>query len=127
MHYLQELGLLVRRFREERGFTQSQLADEIGKTTKTISQIENGAVATSLETLFLISEVLDVPVSHFFRFAEAMEDESANRVRTIAKIAAQLSAVSDNRLELVRKLTAVVAEHEPETGKRSVRRRRAKR
>lgn len=64
------LGLRIAMYRKLRGYTQEQFAEKIGKSWSFISQIEanNGAKlkGISLDTLFRISEVLDVPASKFF-------------------------------------------------------------
>lgn len=64
------LGLHIAMYRKMRGYTQEQFAEKIGKSWSFISQIEanNGAKCKgiSLDTLFCISEVLDVPVSKLF-------------------------------------------------------------
>ena len=64
------VGLKIAYYRKKRGYTQEQFAELIGKSWSFISQIEanNGAVVkgVSLDTLFTISEVLDVPVEKFF-------------------------------------------------------------
>ena len=64
------LGLKIAYYRKKRCYTQEQFAELIGKSWSFISQIEanNGAVVkgVSLDTLFTISEVLDVPVEKFF-------------------------------------------------------------
>ena len=64
------LGLKIAYYRKKRGYTQEQFAELIGKSWSFISQIEanNGAVGkgVSLDTLFTISDVLDVPVEKFF-------------------------------------------------------------
>lgn len=55
---------------QKRGYTQEQFAELIGKSWSFISQIEanNGASikGISLDTLFTISEKLEVPVDRFF-------------------------------------------------------------
>lgn len=64
------LGLRISYYRNLRGYTQEQLAELIGKSWSFLSQIEanNGAKlkGISLETLFSISEALQVPVSRLF-------------------------------------------------------------
>jgi len=64
------LGLKIAYFRKLRGMTQEQFAEAIGRSVSFVSQIEanNSAVVKgiSLETLFTISEKLDVPVSRLF-------------------------------------------------------------
>lgn len=64
------LGLKIAYYRKLRGMTQEQLAEAIGRSVSFVSQIEANNAAdvkgVSLETLFLISEKLDVPVSRLF-------------------------------------------------------------
>ena len=63
------LGLRIAYYRKMRGYTQEQFAERIGKSWSFISQVEanNGVKlkGSSLDTLFRISEVLDVPPSKF--------------------------------------------------------------
>lgn len=64
------LGLHIAMYRKMRGYTQEQFAEAIGKSWSFVSQVEanNGAKikGVSLDTLFTISEVLDVPVQKLF-------------------------------------------------------------
>ena len=64
------LGLKISDYRKLRGMTQEQLAEAIGRSVSFVSQIEANNAAdvkgVSLETLFLISEKLEVPVSRLF-------------------------------------------------------------
>lgn len=63
------LGLRIAYYRKKRGYTQEQFAELIGKSWSFISQVEanNGAVVkgVSLDTLFSMADVLDVPPSRF--------------------------------------------------------------
>lgn len=61
------IGLKVSYFRKKAGLTQEQLADAMGVGTSFIGQIEapNIAKAISLDTLFRIAKVLDVPPYKF--------------------------------------------------------------
>jgi len=64
------LGLKIAYYRKKRGYTQEQFAELIGKSWSFVSQVEanNGTKikGISLETLFTISEKLEVPVEKFF-------------------------------------------------------------
>jgi transcriptional regulator with XRE-family HTH domain len=64
------LGLRIAMYRKMRGYTQEQFAELIGKSWSFVSQFEanNGAKlkGMSLDTLFCISEKLDVPLSKLF-------------------------------------------------------------
>ncbi len=67
-----QLGLKISYYRKLRGFTQEQLAEQIGRSPVFIGHVEapNVNKAISLDTLFNISVVLDIPVYKFFVFEE---------------------------------------------------------
>ena len=61
-------GLKVQYYRKLRGYTQEAFADEIGKSWSFVAKIESPTrvFGVSMETLFKMSDVLDIPVSKFF-------------------------------------------------------------
>lgn len=61
-------GLKVQYYRKLRGLTQEAFADEIGKSWSFVSKIESPtrAFGVSMETMFKIAEVLNIPVSKLF-------------------------------------------------------------
>ena len=65
-----ELGLKIAYYRKLRGYTQEQLAEMIDKSPAFIGHVEapNINKAVSLDTLFDIARVLDVPVYKFLDF-----------------------------------------------------------
>lgn len=69
--YLQ-LGLKIAYYRKLRGFTQEQLAEKIDRTPAFIGHVEapNINKAISLDTLFDIAKVLDVPAYKFLVFED---------------------------------------------------------
>ena len=58
----------LRLARLTKGFTQEQLANELGIEISQISRIERGVINTSVTTLYAISKVLNVDLSEFFVF-----------------------------------------------------------
>lgn len=69
--YLQ-LGLKIAYYRKLRGLTQEQLAEKIERTPAFIGHVEapNISKAISLDTLFDIAIVLDVPAYKFLIFED---------------------------------------------------------
>ena len=61
-------GNKLRITRLAKGFTQEQLANELGIEISQISRIERGVINTSITTLYSISQVLNVDVSELFVF-----------------------------------------------------------
>ena len=64
------LGLKIAYYRKLRGLTQEQFAEAIGRSVSFVSQIEanNSSVVKgiSMETLFFVSDKLNVPLSKLF-------------------------------------------------------------
>ena len=61
-------GLKVQYYRKIQGLTQEAFADKIGKSWSFVAKIESPtqAFGVSMETMFKIAEVLEVPVSKLF-------------------------------------------------------------
>lgn len=61
-------GLKVQYYRKLRGLTQEAFADEIGKSWSFVSKIESPtrAFGVSMETMFKMAEVLNIPASKLF-------------------------------------------------------------
>jgi len=61
------LGRRISELRESRGLSQIQLADlaQIGRAH--LSQIENGAVAARIDTLYALAQALEIPFEEMFR------------------------------------------------------------
>ena len=67
--FLIEFGRNLRKVRRAQGFTQSQLANDIGVEISQISRIERGVINTSIANCHAISIVLKIPVKNLFDFA----------------------------------------------------------
>lgn len=61
------VGRNLRSIRVEKGLTQEELAEQIGLTVESISNIERGIQAPSFNTLEALENALDTPVWKFFR------------------------------------------------------------
>ncbi len=59
----QQFATKLRQLRQEQNMTQEKLAELLGKTTEHISFLERAERSPSFETLFDLSNVLNVPVS----------------------------------------------------------------
>ena len=67
-----QLGLTIAYYRKLRGITQMQLAEYVNLSRTHISNLEapNMPTSISLEKLFDISDILEVPIKNFFEFRE---------------------------------------------------------
>ena len=64
------LGLNIAYYRKSKELTQMQLAEELDISRTHMGRIELGLVGVSLDVLFAIADILDVPVYKFFQFRE---------------------------------------------------------
>ena len=62
-----DLGIRLKQFRTKRGLSQTELANLVGVTPSTISQVESDLIYPSLPALLKIAEVLDVDINSFFQ------------------------------------------------------------
>ena len=61
-----EMGQLIKRAREDKGFNQAELAKELNRRQATISDIENGKSEIGILTLVQFAVILNKPISYFF-------------------------------------------------------------
>lgn len=64
------LGLNIAYYRKLCGYTQESLAEKLEIDRTTVSKIELATCGVSLDLLFDLSDVLDVPIDKFFAFRE---------------------------------------------------------
>lgn len=64
---LKLFGKNLRKIRESKGFTQEQLANELGLEISQISRIERGVINTSIFTLYQISEFFKIDINEFLQ------------------------------------------------------------
>lgn len=68
------VGSRLRRLRNLKGLSLRALASEIGVTASLLSQVENGQVNPSLDTLLRLAAGLATPVSYFFPNDESHQE-----------------------------------------------------
>jgi transcriptional regulator with XRE-family HTH domain len=74
VEYLDETSFLIafgknlQKVRKSKGFTQAQLANDLGVEISQISRIERGVINTSIGNINAIAKILKVPVSELFEF-----------------------------------------------------------
>jgi transcriptional regulator with XRE-family HTH domain len=61
------LGRRISELREKRGLSQTQLADMAAIGRAHLSQVENGAVAARIDTLYSIANALELTLEEVFR------------------------------------------------------------
>jgi transcriptional regulator with XRE-family HTH domain len=84
--FYKEVGMRVRRAREDRGLTQEAVASQVGLTRTSMTNIEKGRQRVALHTLMDIAQVLAVPFIHLIP-----EDELLCMPEITAPIAPQFN------------------------------------
>jgi transcriptional regulator with XRE-family HTH domain len=69
-----QLGERIRYARERVGLSQEQLASELNRDQRTISQYENGKRKILVTDLPLLAKILRVPISYFFEEENFLDD-----------------------------------------------------
>jgi len=64
-HFTRAMGELIRKAREDSGFSQRDLAQKIYRRQAALSEMENGKMEPNTSTLTLLSYHLNKPISYF--------------------------------------------------------------
>jgi transcriptional regulator with XRE-family HTH domain len=70
----ERLGQLVRSIRQSRGLTQADLADRVGMSRTSVTNIESGTQAVTVAGLFELAEALQVDPGHLLPTAATAEE-----------------------------------------------------
>jgi transcriptional regulator with XRE-family HTH domain len=93
------IGLRLRAERLARGLTQEWLAEHIGRTVETVSNIERGKALPGLDTLERMCGVLEMPLARLF--AETTEPAaSRRRIELEARLRTLADTLTDTDLEI---------------------------
>lgn len=71
---MKEVGIRIRKIREEKGMTLEDLGNKIGKTKGYISKLETSKKPISLHNLNIIAKALEVDVTDLFPSKEKVEN-----------------------------------------------------
>lgn len=68
MSRLETLGKNIKKYRKLKNLSQNQLAEMVDLSREHLACIETGKVFISLRKLFLIADILEVPVKNLIDF-----------------------------------------------------------
>lgn len=104
----QSLGRQIRALRNARGLNQERLAEMIGRSTETVSNIERGRTLPSLPTLEGLARSLGISLAELFETTEGSRNRQ--RLDLEAEARAILVSLSDRDLEIaVKQLEALAS------------------
>jgi transcriptional regulator with XRE-family HTH domain len=81
-----EIGRKIRALRLQRGLSQTSLADGIGLTFQQVQKYEKGTNRVSAGRLQKIADLLDIPITFFYRDAGASTKRSETRNAGLALV-----------------------------------------
>lgn len=107
--YSRTVGDNIRLYRKQKGLSQQELGDKIGKSRQHIGHIECGDTNPSLEMLFLISEALKVPVSAFLgdystKIEALMKRYKFTEKNDVYRLLAALDGLNRDEIDMVIKM-----------------------
>ena len=100
-----DIGLAIKRAREASGMTQEQLADIIGRDTRTVMYHENDGQHPSLDIFYQLATMFDLSVDEYF-YPDMSADEAAKK-----RINILLNSLSENELRLVEGIINAIIEN----------------
>ena len=101
------MGLAIKKAREKKGMTQEQLADIIGRDTRTVMYHENDGQHPSLDIFYQLATMFDLSVDEYF-YPDMSADEAAKK-----RINILLNSLSESELRLVEGIiNAIITEWE---------------
>lgn len=107
-----EMGKTIKRAREEKGISQSQLADDLGRRQATISDIENGKTELGILTLIQFCRIFQKPISFFIpikRFLASVNDVENEDKQEALMLFRELTYIGNSGLAL--KILKLLVEH----------------
>jgi transcriptional regulator with XRE-family HTH domain len=72
---VENLHKTIRRYREDKGICRIKMSERLGMTLNGYGKIERGEVEVTISRLLEISEILQIPITHFFQ-QNAIANES---------------------------------------------------
>ena len=72
---VENLHKTIRRYREDKGISRIKMSERLGMTLNGYGKIERGEVELTISRLLEISEILQIPITHFFQ-QNAIANES---------------------------------------------------
>lgn len=80
-----KIGEFLRSLRKEKGWTQMELADQLGVSNRSVSRLENGTTLPDLSLLLVLSELYDISMDEILDGRKKEENMTDNK--TIRKVA----------------------------------------
>jgi len=91
-------GQKVKQLRRLKGLTQEELAEAIGRSVDTISNVERGFSSTRIETASYLAKALGVALPELFEFATTPKDRARAHRKELERLMELLLQCPPKRL-----------------------------
>ncbi|MEE8586504.1 MAG: helix-turn-helix transcriptional regulator [Acidobacteriota bacterium] len=92
---LRRIGARIYQYRNERNWTQEELAAKAGCTHGYISELERGVKSASIEAIYGLAETLNVKVSDLLRGTDGLSKSEEQREKLLKQALAMLERLID--------------------------------
>lgn len=110
MAIAEEIGERIREIRRARRMTQAALAEAIGRTEDSVSQIERGLNLPTIDTVLAMAKALTIPVDHIISSPELREADAQKKTE-LSEASLMLATMAPGDLNLAIKLLRVLVEN----------------
>lgn len=97
----EQLAAAIRAARRSKGLTQEALAERIHRTSASLSNLERARSIPSLETLILIAEALELPISRLLDEVTT-DGKTRSRLREESELIQLIRSLSSEQLRIAR-------------------------
>ncbi len=101
-------GLRVQALRRRRGLTQEELAEAIGKSVDTVSNIERGFSSTRIETALMIADAVGVSLAELFELQERAYEKDRERRNAIERVVDMLDEQDEKSIQAVGDMITII-------------------
>jgi transcriptional regulator with XRE-family HTH domain len=93
------IAQMIKSTRQQKGFTQQDLRERIGRTSESLSNIERAKSIPSVEILLALAAALELPVSAFFPELDQNGEANPKQLRLKTEASGIIRNLSDRMLE----------------------------
>ena len=108
-----QIGLKIQALRKTKKLTQEQLAESIGVSWRTISNLERGLVMPSLQVICDIGQYFDVSIDELVN-NNVKKVKSRTRLQQETQVIETIQALDDNTLLYIKEYILLLKQHFPE-------------
>lgn len=96
------IAAVIRAARKARNMTQEEVAERIGRTPESLSNLERGQAAPSIETVISLCDVLDIKIENLLSVRKNEKSRTPEGIRVSQEIHQLIDRLDDTALSLAK-------------------------